>query len=1109
MHLIDKCFRKKSFKMKTITVLLSICWTLWFSHIFAISAWLNRTPNFPASVSISVEDASKDILVGDIENVIADDKNDSSVLQNSSVPLTTSSNEDELMRQIESPIEGTKSDVNKTESDGDNSTSVEKDELNLTEENQIPVFSEWAQKRLEEVEKEVEQEAVNTSTMKKNAPAANKQPVLKLKNLKNYASPVCGAKIIAANIESSGTSYVLTSTRDEYLLSPCKSRIWFVVELCEAIQAERIDLANYELFSSSPKNFSVAVSSRFPTRDWSNVGRFVAKDERYIQSFDLFPHLFGKYVRVDVHSHYNSEHFCPISLFRVYGTSEFEAFETENRQHPIDDIDDDDEDDQESDANKSKTNIFKSASDAVMSIVDTVKKAASFVKPNGNKTTDNDSQHASNQNLSNDNCISPNHAIYCENCSDGMTREVTALIECKQNLLKRLLDISIIRNSLYKSQICNTLIGLDLNINCSEPIDINSTTSKQLIDLQMEYIIHLFSNKYIAAMCNLLAANDRKNAWNSTIPLSSDPPINITIDRKASDPILQGEHAIKAMPPALESEQTDQVIKSSSQEDNAENKSPPEHQSSSGSPADSSENMSQETQEPNENIVENSEKEVVEITTPLPTVESSEEIIDKGQNIFNVVDSAEASTESQTIMAESSSTEPTKTVGTEQETPPSVIILPETTTPTPNDLNDASEEQAANGWTNAPQFGQKLHSESVFLRLSNRVKALERNMSLSGQYLEELSRRYKKQVEELQMSFAKTLVNIEEQSRRNLERKEELFEQNQKLRNDLEILTERIFSWRNIIICGACFTCVQLLIFHLILKIWGQKYGLGRNGSNEVSAEVQSSNETLTRKRKSGNVPMKFRRKSAEEKRERTLSESSSSALQRRPSTEALNITGTYTELLIDDTASTDVDYQIAEKNPQHNKSTSSESHDLSGYVKIEDLKDLYDKPGEEEYEFYGPVQEQKYNQSGSQQIDDCGGNGGGSETTMNSSLDSVTSHPKKSKALKNKNRNRRLSSPLFFKSPFSSGSAPQSTGWEWHRSKKPQNSSQTNKKSKSESPPSLKQNGINNNNNSTPTTNSSNQNSARNDTTRSSISSSIDDRKSSGSFKRILKKMF
>lgn len=388
------------------------------------------------------------------------------------------------------------------------------------------------------------------------------------------------------------------------------------------------------------------------------------------------------------------------------------------------------------------------------------------------------------------------------------------------------------------------------------------------------------------------------------------------------------------------------------------------------------------------------------------------------------------------------------------------------------------------------------------------LQALERNMSLSGQYLEELSRRYKKQVEELQTSFAKTLVNIEEQSRRNLERKQELLEQNQKLRNELDILTERIFSWKNILICCACFTCVQIVIFHLILKIWGRKYGLDRGESAQMVLEG-SGVEVIARKRKTGNVPMKFRRKSAEEKRDRNPSESSSCALQRRPSTEALNITGTYAELLIDDsnTVSSDSANANGPKNQHQNKNTSSDSHapDISGYVKIEDLKDLYNKPSDE-YEFYG-VAEPNSHRTGSP------GDDSASIITIDSSVDSVPSQPKKTKALKTKYKNRRLSSPSFFKSPFSSGSTAQSTGWEWHRSKKSKTSSQIfNKKSKSESPPTLKQNGINNNNSTQIVSHNKsmeNHRTVRNESARSSISSSIDERKTSGSFKRILKKIF
>ena len=56
-----------------------------------------------------------------------------------------------------------------------------------------------------------------------------------------------------------------------------------------------------------------------------------------------------------------------------------------------------------------------------------------------------------------------------------------------------------------------------------------------------------------------------------------------------------------------------------------------------------------------------------------------------------------------------------------------------------------------------PPPPQQQQKESVFVRLSNRIKVLERNMSLSSQYLEELSRRYKRQVDDMQKSLNRTL----------------------------------------------------------------------------------------------------------------------------------------------------------------------------------------------------------------------------------------------------------------------------------------------------------------------------------------------------------------
>ncbi|ERE70968.1 protein osteopotentia-like protein [Cricetulus griseus] len=49
---------------------------------------------------------------------------------------------------------------------------------------------------------------------------------------------------------------------DLYMLNPCSTKIWFVIELCEPIQVKQFDIANYELFSSTPKDFLVSISDR-------------------------------------------------------------------------------------------------------------------------------------------------------------------------------------------------------------------------------------------------------------------------------------------------------------------------------------------------------------------------------------------------------------------------------------------------------------------------------------------------------------------------------------------------------------------------------------------------------------------------------------------------------------------------------------------------------------------------------------------------------------------------------------------------------------------------------------------------------------------------------
>lgn len=143
---------------------------------------------------------------------------------------------------------------------------------------------------------------------------------------KNYASSEC-AKVVETNPEAKKSSHVINEMTDEYMLNPCNTKIWFVIELCETIQATHIKIANYELFSSTPKDLTVYFSDVYPALDWKLVGQFTASDSRTLQTFDLNQVGFGKFIRVELHSHYGNEHYCPISEVKVYGNSMVDEYE--------------------------------------------------------------------------------------------------------------------------------------------------------------------------------------------------------------------------------------------------------------------------------------------------------------------------------------------------------------------------------------------------------------------------------------------------------------------------------------------------------------------------------------------------------------------------------------------------------------------------------------------------------------------------------------------------------------------------------------------------------------------------------------------------------------
>ena len=70
------------------------------------------------------------------------------------------------------------------------------------------------------------------------------------------------------------------------MLSPCAEQKQFVVvELCDDIMIDTVQLANYEFFSGVFKDFSVYVAKRYTTdpEAWTFAGTYRAENERGVQ----------------------------------------------------------------------------------------------------------------------------------------------------------------------------------------------------------------------------------------------------------------------------------------------------------------------------------------------------------------------------------------------------------------------------------------------------------------------------------------------------------------------------------------------------------------------------------------------------------------------------------------------------------------------------------------------------------------------------------------------------------------------------------------------------------------------------------------------------------
>ncbi|TFL01233.1 UNC-like C-terminal-domain-containing protein, partial [Pterulicium gracile] len=166
----------------------------------------------------------------------------------------------------------------------------------------------------------------------------------------NYASLDCSARVHSAHKGAKSASAILSSKRDRYMLSPCgtsnanahgigmngnEKGHFVVVELCDDIRIDTVQLANFEFFSGVFKDVTISAAKTHPVgkEGWTGAGVYRAKNVRGVQSFHT-PTLrdFYRYIRIDFHSHYGNEYYCPVSLLRVFGLTHLEQWKLDQVQ---------------------------------------------------------------------------------------------------------------------------------------------------------------------------------------------------------------------------------------------------------------------------------------------------------------------------------------------------------------------------------------------------------------------------------------------------------------------------------------------------------------------------------------------------------------------------------------------------------------------------------------------------------------------------------------------------------------------------------------------------------------------------------------------------------
>lgn len=586
----------------------------------------------------------------------------------------------------------------------------------------------------------------------------------------NYASQDCGAKILAHNKEARHVSAVLDENRDLYMLNPCSANIWFVIELCEPIQVQQLQLCNLELFSSAPKDFTVSVSERYPARDWHSLGTFQATNERHLQTFapSNEEQMFAKYIKFEMLSHFSNEHFCPLTLARVLGVSMVDEYDESEQANTKDDMPEENavetQEGNKDGAINTMFNMVKNAVDHVLNNgAEATSKEEAGIKEAQTNNSDEDTADAIDPTAESEVILVTNQTEVAGAYRENGTQDFITLIQTGNGE-----DISEYIRNISQCSTRQIPLYMPKFISLFNPI-----TTK--LNAHMCWFLEFFCKVSLAGC--LVHYPYNYSCFGLFVPLPGlDSRSSSADDNPMKNLYRDGE---------IDDQQDNKhQVDLQSTRENTSTDSPHSDIPSLPQPIPVSEDTKQENtrdlsdldtgqlESPDEPILEKKEIAEKDLSVSVGKGASSEKKEDVNDTIVNQdepplkTERAEVNKEDKNADAKISMNVVVDSTPQElpTEEPVAVVVNATHNSTAKNETSGAAKNVSGTNTTTLhapvvinPGTNQK---DSVFMRLSNRIRVLEQNMSLSSDYLETLSRRYKKQMDEMQRAFNQTTSKL-------------------------------------------------------------------------------------------------------------------------------------------------------------------------------------------------------------------------------------------------------------------------------------------------------------------------------------------------------------